>query len=231
MTLKYIEACEQVQHLLTLYPKLEVKESDSTIIRLAGPIEVYRAACNYTLQKEYQIEIIVPIENDDLPTIIETANMIDVGYPHRYKDGSLCLETNTAIRMRFIDGFDLAAWMDEFVEPYFFSYEFYVRYGTFPFGERPHGLNGIIQTYQEIFHANDGGSTCALLRYAAEEAYRGHVSCPCGSGEKLRKCHGQFLMPFMTNPKKRAIAQADLHFIRKEITAFEQSRRNYAKAK
>ncbi len=231
MILKYAEACEQVQRLLTSYPKLEVKESDSTKIRLAGPIEVYRSACNYTLHKEYPIELIIPIGNDDLPTVIETANMIDAAYPHRYSDGSLCLETNTAIRMRFIDGFDLFAWMDEFVEPYFFSYEYYVRYGAFPFGERPHGINGIIHTYQELFHADDGGAIGALLRYAAEEVYRGHVSCPCGSGEKLRKCHGQYLLPFMTNPKKKALALADLQYLRRELTAFEQSRRNLTKAK
>ena len=231
MILKYNDACEQVQRLLTVYPKLEVKESDSVKIRLSGTIEVYRSACNYTLQKEYPIELIIPIGNDDLPTVIETSNMIDASYPHRYSDGSLCLETNTAIRLRFIDGFDLVAWMDEFVEPYFFSYEFYVRYGTFPFGERPHGLNGIIHTYQEIFHTDDGGATGTLLRYAAEESYRGHVSCPCGSGEKLRKCHGQYLLPFMKNPKKKTIALADLQFLRKELTAFEQSRRNPAKAK
>ena len=231
MTLKYAEACEQVDRLLTSYPKLRIIESNPTIIRLGGSIDVYRSACNYTLQKEYPIEIIIPIETDKLPTVIETADMIDADYPHRYSDGSLCLETNTAILMRFIDGFDLVAWMDEFVEPYFFSYEYYARYGAFPFGERPHGIIGIIHTYQEIFHVDNPRAASALLCYAAEEVYRGHISCPCGSGEKLRKCHGQYLLPFMTNPKKKALALSDLLFLRKELITFEQSRSNTAKTK
>ena len=93
MTLNYAEACEQVQRLLTAYPKLNVIKSDPTIIQLCGSIEIYRSACNYTLQKEYPIEIIIPLDNDKLPTVIETNNMIDSDYPHRYSDGSLCLET------------------------------------------------------------------------------------------------------------------------------------------
>ena len=231
MTLNYTEACEQVQRLLTAYPKLNVVKSDPTIIQLCGSIEIYRSACNYTLQKEYPIEIIIPLDNDKLPTVIETNNMIDSDYPHRYSDGSLCLETSTTIRLRFVDGFDLVAWMDEFVEPYFFSYEYYDRYGSFPFGERPHGLNGVIHTYQELFHTDDLEKACLLLRYAAESAYRGHAPCPCGSGERLRKCHGQYLQPFMMNPKKKAIALLDLQYLRKELTAIEHPRRNNAKAK
>ena len=157
--------------------------------------------------------------------------MIDSDYPHRYSDGSLCLETSTTIRLRFVDGFDLVAWMDEFVEPYFFSYEYYDRYGSFPFGERPHGLNGVIHTYQELFHTDDLEKACLLLRYVAESTYRGHAPCPCGSGERLRKCHGQYLQPFMMNPKKKAIALSDLQYLRKELTAIEHPRRNNTKAK
>lgn len=231
MTLNYSEACEQVDRLLTAYPKLNIIESNSKRIRLCGSIEVYRSAYDYTLQKEYPIEIDIPLGNDELPTIIETNSLIASDYPHRYKNGSLCLETNTSIRMRFIDGFDLIAWMDEFVEPYFFSYEYYTRYGSFPFGERPHGLSGVVHTYQEIFHTDDPRKACALLRYVAEEAYRGHAPCPCGSGEKLRKCHGQYLKPFIMDPRKKAIALSDLQYLRRELNAYEQSGRNTSKTK
>ena len=31
-----------------------------------------------------------------------------------------------------------------------FTYEFYIRYGEFPFGERAHGIEGIIQTYENF---------------------------------------------------------------------------------
>ena len=53
------------------------------------------------------------------PIIFDAGNAIDSNYSHQYKDGSLCLETDAAVRIRFIDGFDLVSWMQEFVEPYF----------------------------------------------------------------------------------------------------------------
>lgn len=231
MIFDYATAIEQVEKLLTLYSKLTIKEADLTMIRLSGSIVVNRSAFNYTLHKEYPIDIFIPIGSEDLPTVIETANMIDAEYPHRYRDGSLCLETETAIRMRFFDGFNLATWMDEFVEPFFFSYEYYKRFGVFPFGERPHGLGGILHTYQELLHVDNPGTAITLLRYVADEEYRGHQPCLCGSGQKLRKCHGKFLFPLMTNLKKKSIAVSDLHYLRKEISSLEQSKRNIAKTK
>lgn len=230
MILDYSNACEQVGRLLTAYPKLHISEPNETQILLDGSIEVYRSACNFTLQKEYLVKIIVPIGSEKLPSIIDKGKLISQDYPHRYVDGSLCLETDTAIRMRFVDGIDLVSWMDEFVEPYFFSYEYYTRYGEFPFGERPHNLEGIFHTYQEIFHADNYKETGSLICYAATETYRGHLPCPCGCGKKLRSCHGQYLYPIMTDPRKKAIVQADLLYLRKEIFN-AQSRKNHAASK
>ena len=231
MILNYTEACEQVQRLLKEYPNLNVIESTPKQIRISGVIEVYRSACGYTLQKDYSIEVIFPLNNEEFPTIRETNNQIASDYPHRYEDGILCLETNTAFRMRFIEGFDFVAWMSEYVEPYFFSYEFYTRFGSLPFGERPHGLNGIIHTYQELFHTDDFVKACSLIRYVAEEVYRGHAPCPCGSEIRLRKCHGQYLQPIMMDQRKKNIVISDLQYLRNELNAYEQSKRDNTKAK
>lgn len=226
MNWTYIEASEQINRLLTEYPKLNISKSDNSSIDLSGYVDVYRSAFNYTIQKEYQVEISVPIGDDSLPNIRETGNAISSDYAHRYPDGGLCLETDTAIRLRFIDGFDLISWMDEYVEPYFFSYEFYSRYGTFPFGERPHHLDGILHTYQEVLHTSDLLEAFKLLIFVAEKTYRGHTQCPCGSGLRTRNCHGKFLLPFMANTHKRSIAISDLNYIRKELEAIEQSNSN-----
>lgn len=231
MILEKAEVGKQIQKLLTAYPNLNIVESDSLHIRLSGSIFVFRTALNFTVQNTYPVEINVPIGDEALPSIRETGNLIDSNYPHRYMHGGLCLETDTAIRLRFIDGFDLVAWMDEFVEPYFFSYEYYSRYGEYPFGERPHNLIGILHTYQEIFNASDISQAAALLIYSSNNNYRGHVLCPCGSHKKLRNCHGPYLYPFMTDNRKKAIAASDILYIRKELTAIEHSRRNNAKAK
>lgn len=214
----------QINTLLTQYPDLHIVEEDTNHILLKGTIDIFRSACNFILQKKYMIEIIIPKNLYDLPIAIDAGNVISKDYPHRYTDGSLCLETNTYIRNRFIDGIDLVAWMDEFVEPYFFSYEFFCRYGEFPFGERPHGLEGLIHTYQEFWNEDDLNTTYKLMVYTANQKYRGHLPCPCGSRRKTRQCHGPVLFPYITDSRRIDILKNDLQYLMEVIAANEQNR-------
>ena len=40
--------------------------------------------------------------------------------------------------------------MENIVEPYYYSYEYFSRFGEFPYGDRGHDLVGVIETYQQI---------------------------------------------------------------------------------
>lgn len=222
---------EQINILLNHYPQITITETDSNQIRLYGTININRSACNYTLQKDYLIEILLPTSDAELPKIKVLDNAIDKSYPHQYKDGTLCLETDTAVKFRFIDTFNLTEWLDEYVEPYFFSYEYYCRFGHFPFGERSHWILGLIETYQDIFNEQDYFKAYSLVEYAGTKNYVGHEECPCGSGLRLRKCHGPFLFPYMTDLRKKQIIQDDLDIIRKEVIAYESQKRNSKKTK
>ena len=88
-------------------------------------------AKGYWLYKEYQVEIVIPLASDDLPNVKDAGNHIDKSYPHRYANGELCLETDTNIKIRFIDGFDLNAWMFEYVETYFLRMSFIYAMANF----------------------------------------------------------------------------------------------------
>ena len=227
ITISQQSALDQVVTLTREHPKLNVVESNASCIRLCGEIEIYRTACGYTLDRTYNIEIGVPIDSNELPYVIDLDGVIDDSYPHRYVDGKLCLETDTAIRWRFISGFNLSEWVDEYVEPFFFSYEFYKRYGYFPFGERPHDIEGILNTYQDLLQESDLGKVFALMEFCANRRYRGHVRCPCGSGAKLRHCHGNTVFPIMRDPHKKEIISTDIDTIRKAIAYYESQRENY----
>ena len=117
ITLASENATAQIDSLLEKYPELAVTETSSSQIRLRGSIHVYRHAAGFTVNHDYNIELLIPIGSDQLPSVYETGNNMDVKYQHRYRDGKLCLETDTAIRLRFYDGIVLLEWMDEFVEP------------------------------------------------------------------------------------------------------------------
>jgi len=227
------EASKQINNLIAAYPQLKMSTPylDNSEIQLAGSLNINRSAFNYIVQKEYPIEITIPLGNSDLPRVRETGNMIASDYPHRYDDGTLCIETDTSMLLYFIDGFDLVEWIEAFVEPYFFSYEYHSRFGVFPFGERPHHIEGIIDTYKELFHCDNLNQALRLLKYAAEDTYRGHDLCPCCSGKKLRNCHGKQLLPFMTDTRKKDIALSNMQYLRKEFLKIEQSKTNYSSTK
>lgn len=97
--------------------------------------------------------------------------------------------------------------MLEFVEPYFFSYEYYQRFGCFPFGERSHGIEGVLQSFGDVFQETDNIKVCKILKFIYSDRYRGHLPCPCGSGKKMRACHGDSIKPFFVNDGLKKIVE------------------------
>ena len=63
-----------------------------------------------------------------------------------------------------------------------------------PFGELSHGGIGILEYYQELFDLKDTRRVLTMLKILADDKYRGHDRCPCGSGKRLRSCHGGKLL-------------------------------------
>jgi len=218
----------QVEQVLLKYPNLKIIESNEKIIRLYGEILIHRVLHDFTLRRAYLVEVCIPLKDNKLPYVIDAGNVISPTYHHYYTNKQLCLETDSKIRIRFIDGFDLLIWMDEFVEPYFVSYEYYQLYGTFPNGERQHGILGIAETYQDIFHTKDLAETYTVMQYVGSNKYRGHLPCPCGSSLKLRECHGEHLFPYFTDMRLRDILLDDLKTIERELRNAEK---NSTKAK
>lgn len=219
-------AVQQVENLLHRYNNLYVNSMDERKISLIGSITVNMSSLGFTLYKTYRIEVIIPLNSDELPYVLDIGNQIDSDYPHRYVDGKLCLETDTNIRIRFIDGFFLEIWMSEYVETYFFSYEFYQRYGEFPFGERGHGWIGIIQTYSDFFNEADGAKTIKIMASISNDKYRGHALCPCGSGQKLRSCHGPFIMKFYTDNRLKEIVRKDFSELEEAVQKLNEQQYN-----
>ena len=218
-------------NLLHRHNGLYVNSMSEEKISITGSITVNMSSRGFTLYKTYRIEVIIPLDSDELPYVLDVGNQIDGSYPHRYVDGKLCLETDTNIRIRFIDGFSLETWMSEYVETYFFSYEFYQRYGEFPFGERGHGWEGIIQTYSDFFNEADGVKTIKLMASISNDKYRGHALCPCGSGQKFRSCHGPFIMKFYTDNRLKRIVKKDFLLIEEAVQKYNEQQHNTRAAK
>lgn len=222
---------KQLNNLFAEQPMLKVVEKTDEIVTVEGQISVHGQVKQFVVNNKYDIRIIIPVDlGFQLPMVYETKDKIDKEYEHKYSDGGLCLETLGVIRLRFIDGFDLTKWFDEFVKPYFITYEYYKRFGVYPFGDRRHGANGIIDAYKEILHAEDDELTKKLMLHIAVNEYRGHSDCPCGSGNLLRKCHGKHMLPFYKNQEMKLILEHDLYEVLKEDEEFSKRMGRYARA-
>ena len=80
-------AVQQVNNLLHLYDKLQICTMDETQIVLVGPILVNRSSKGFQVCKEYTVKIVIPLESEELPYVLDTGNHIDSNYPHRYLSG------------------------------------------------------------------------------------------------------------------------------------------------
>lgn len=207
----------QLSKVFERYKDLAIVKNSPNLMQLHGSIPVDILACGFHLCQSYLVDICIPLNSDKLPYVIDTGRNVAVSYRHIYNDGVLCLDTDTRIRMRFLDSFDLLQWLHDFVEPYFFSYEYYVRYGSFPFGEREHGCHGILQTYQDLFDAPSIDAAYKLMRYCSFHSYRGHHICPCGSGKRLRSCHGNAIRDFIVDSRKMEILRKDLLLVGRDL--------------
>ncbi len=195
------------------YPDLQISEEREESVKLRGNICVNRKISDFTLYREYKVEILLFKDESKLPEVYDVDGQIDSQYPHRYKDGKICLDTDVAIKIRFENGIDLCLWMQDFVEVFYFSYEYFKRNGEYPFGERKHGSDGVIETYGDYFHVAQKKSILNCLRYITVRGYNGHDQCPCGSGKYIRKCHGKYILPFYNNKKRQKMVKDDYEMI------------------
>lgn len=226
----YGNAAAQVTALLDSYPKLKVVNLTPSIIVLAGAITVHRSYKDFPVLKTYNLELSIPIGTAEFPYIRDIGNHIDVDYLHKYNNGILCLATDTEIKIRFLNGFDLYTWMKDFVEPYYYSYEYYKRYACFPFGDRLHGQFGTLQTYADILETPDIAIAYRMIKeILITTAYRGHHPCLCGSGEKMRNCHGERILPFFKDIRLKDILENDEKLIEEEIKYLNERNRGKTK--
>ena len=66
--------------------------------------------------------------------------------------------------------------------------------GEWPFGERLHGQAGVLGSFADVLGvANDTTIVVQHLKLLSMREIKGHNSCPCGSGRKLRQCHREKL--------------------------------------
>lgn len=157
-----------------------------------GDLKLNHKYNNISLKNDLYISMFVPFSYpNELPIVKDITKKIDSEF-HKNKNDILCLacDAEMYLDLKTREDVTISDFIERFLLPYVYSYTYYKKYGKVPFGDREHGILGIIDFYKDYFKLDDRHITLQFLKYMAFEKYRGHNLCLCKSGKKLRNCHG-----------------------------------------
>ena len=194
---------EQARQLVLLQPGLSVAETSEGVV-ISGTYLLNNSYQNIPLYDEYQVRIVVPWEFPaDIPSVWEVGGKVprEDKFGHFLDNGELCLGASCDLISCIEEEPTVSHYIGSLLESYFYSASYYTKYGVVPdFGERTHGVVGLIEAYKERYDVSDDGLLIVLLSYLIKQKpYRGHMPCPCNSGQRFRQCHGLKILQDMNS--------------------------------
>ena len=92
------------------------------------------------------------------------------------------------------------------MDPYFLCWLWYTRHNELPWGERSHGIIGLIESYQELLKLKNLQHTIRFMTEFIKNKIHHNQSCPCESGLPFKKCHRNTIQELEYNlPKGQLI--------------------------
>jgi hypothetical protein len=180
---------------------LEIRETGFRINReLRLKRECAVAAGVYSLKApgtgiyDYRIAVLPPDNYPASPCIVFCDDpRLPIGNIDRHilSDGQACLAVPGDLRRRWKPEAGIAGFLEQFVSPFLAWQVYYDAHGCSPpWGQRAHGLQGIIEYYTEVLGIPAESNVSAFIPFIARKnPPQGHETCPCGSGLRLRNCH------------------------------------------
>lgn len=142
----------------------------------------------------YQIEFRIP-ETFPLriPAVLETGGRIPLSY-HHLQDGSLCLGSETRLRLMLSEGLSLVGFIDRCLIPYLYRFSYLATHGEAPFDDLEHGVSGIKEDLRQLLRAKRESEVLPFIRLLGmKKRYANKKRCPCGSGDRVGRCHHRHL--------------------------------------
>ncbi len=201
------------------FPNLNVYvEGDTVFVRGDFPIKY-----EDTIPDRYKIEIEVPYDYpDSIPVVRDIGGRIPrTPEFHMFSDGRCCLFVPDAKEEVLPKGSSFLDFLNGPVRNFFLGQALVFRGQPWPFGERAHGLNGIMEYLTELVGTPDLQTIVNYLNYMSRPNVKGHWPCPCGSGKCLRNCHFKHLLQ-LREKKSPQESRKSLFRILNFLNRFEQ---------
>ncbi|BBO78287.1 hypothetical protein DSCW_57040 [Desulfosarcina widdelii] len=181
------------EELHQFYRELVLDETDTGLWTIRGELKLSASYNEEYIQDSFHVEILIPPDYpESVPIVWETEGRIPNGF-HKYRSKALCLGPPLQVKMKFRENPTLLGFVENLLIHYLFGRCSYEKNGVVPFGEYSHE-RGMLDSYKEAFHLQTDIQALQMVKLIAEGKYKGHLTCPCGSGKRIRHCHGPQLI-------------------------------------
>lgn len=175
------------QEVSSAFPNLYfVIEGETVRIRGGVPTVVGTVTID-----QFQIEMtLAPDHPNGLPRVRELGGRVpQLAEYHSYADGYLCVFLPEESPVFWPPDSTITSFLRGPLNSYFVSFLHYCQVGSWPFGERAHGIDGVLDFYKEKAGLDDPLALVSFLDRLRLRTLRGHLPCVCRSGVILRRCH------------------------------------------
>jgi hypothetical protein len=174
-----------VRETVARYGDLRLIENDDLVL-VRGTLPIEHEG---KILDRFQIEIRLTNEfPDELPKVCEVGGRIPWTLDHHVfpNSGLACIQVPEEWLLARDRSF--RAFLEVPVRNYYLGQALVALGEAWPFGERAHGLEGLYQSYGEMIGETDPERIVHYFTCLAANRLRGHWECPCGSGQRVRKC-------------------------------------------
>ena len=217
------ELNDNIKETLNLYPKLKLYDDENSQY-LKGELDIFDDDDNYCYT--YSIRLNIPKNYPySFPNLFEENNKIPkVADRHMYKSGECCVCIMQEEDVRSKHGITIKQFIKEFAIPFFANQIYYENNEKKEWanGDYKHGIDGIVQFYQELFKCTSLKNILLEIENAININIKHYEKCFCGSGIKYKKCHRNIHNELMKLSRKRILLDYKFIYIQNENKAKSQ---------
>jgi hypothetical protein len=191
------------------FPYLRIVTADGKTV-LQGDLPIVLDA---RVIDSFDIEVIVSSAGprEEIPIVREIGGRIPQTADRHIEEstGRACLFVPDEYWYEHPDGMDLLEFLQGPVTAFFISQVSFERGYGWPFGQRSHGANGVLEFYKSVLGIADDSTVRSFVEIISRGQLRGRSQCPCGSGLRINACHAPAIRELRSRIKPAA-ARASL---------------------
>jgi hypothetical protein len=172
------------------HPGLRIVPAASDLVLAGGLVFTAQIPGKVQISDCYQIEFRIPETFPrKVPGVCETGGRIPLSY-HHLQDGSLCLGSETRLRLMLSEGLSLVGFIDRCLIPYLYRFSYLETHGEAPFEDLEHGVSGIREDLRQLLGAKRESEVLPFIRLLGMKKQNANKErCPCDSGDRVGRCH------------------------------------------